>query len=89
MLSEQLLSILACPETRQPLLLLSEEKLKLVNKHIQDHKLANKKGERIKQPLQAGLIREDQKVVYPILDEIPILLIEEGIELSGANQPSA
>ena len=32
-------------------------------------------------PLEAGLVRQDQKIVYPVRDGIPVLLIDEGIEL--------
>ena len=43
----------------------------------------NKGGKKVEEPLVAGLVREDKKVVYPIRDGIPVLLIDEGIEVAG------
>jgi uncharacterized protein len=31
--------------------------------------------------LDGGLIRSDRKILYPIRDHIPVMLIEEGIPL--------
>jgi uncharacterized protein YbaR (Trm112 family) len=31
--------------------------------------------------LEAGLVRADGKVLYPIRDGIPVMLVEEGIAL--------
>ena len=33
-------------------------------------------------PIEAGLIREDDAYLYPVRDEIPVMLIGEAIELS-------
>ena len=34
-----------------------------------------------REPPSAGLVREDGKILYPIADGIPVMLIEESIEL--------
>ena len=39
-------------------------------------------GEAVDRPLEAGLVREDGQVIYPVRDTIPVLLIDEGIGLS-------
>ncbi|MEJ2535245.1 MAG: hypothetical protein P8008_07220, partial [Gammaproteobacteria bacterium] len=36
-------------------------------------------GEPVTAPLQEALITEDGKVIYPVEDEIPVLLEEQGI----------
>ena len=36
-------------------------------------------GEKVTEPLQEGLVTEDGKVIYPVQDDIPILLEEKGI----------
>ena len=36
-------------------------------------------GAAVTEALEAGLVREDRKVVYPIRDSIPVLLIDEGL----------
>ena len=35
------------------------------------------------EPLDGGLIRADRKMLYPIREDIPVMLIEEGIPLEG------
>jgi uncharacterized protein YbaR (Trm112 family) len=36
----------------------------------------------VKQALAGGLVRQDGKIVYPVRDDIPVLLVDEGIALS-------
>jgi uncharacterized protein YbaR (Trm112 family) len=33
------------------------------------------------EPIEAGLVREDAQYLYPVRDDIPVMLIGEGIEL--------
>jgi len=40
-------------------------------------------SERVKDPLDGGLLRSDKQVAYPIREMIPIMLIEEGIPTAG------
>jgi len=84
MIAKELLEILACPETRQPLRLAGEKELTAVNARIRAGGLRNRGSEEVTEPLEAGLVREDGKVLYPVLEDIPILLVEEGIELEGS-----
>lgn len=79
----ELLAILCCPETKQPLALLGEGEVSRLNEQIQQGKLRNQTGSTIQDVLQGGLIRTDRRRVYPIRDNIPILLIEEGISIEG------
>lgn len=79
----ELLAILCCPETKQPLALLDEGEVSRLNEQIQQGKLRNQSGSTIQDMLQGGLIRSDRRRVYPIRDNIPILLIEEGISVEG------
>ena len=82
MIDEKLLAILRCPESRQPLQLADSEVISKLNVEIEKQALKYRTGIIIKEPLQAGLIREDGHILYAIRDDIPVLLIEEGIELS-------
>lgn len=76
-----LLELLVCPETQRPLTIADDELITQLNLRITLNQVRNKKGETIKTPLDGGLLREDGKVLYPIRDDIPDLLIEEGIPL--------
>jgi uncharacterized protein len=35
----------------------------------------------VTEPLDGGLVRADQKILYPIRENIPVMLIDEGIPL--------
>ncbi|MEM7306146.1 MAG: Trm112 family protein [Planctomycetota bacterium] len=83
MIDKELLDILACPETHQPLALADEALLERVNARIAAGGAKNVGGADVTEALAAGLVREDGKVVYPIRDEIPVLLIDEGLSTDG------
>ena len=79
MIDKDLLEILACPDTHQPLAEADAALLERVNKAVAAGKLVNVGGAKVEQPLEGGLVREDGKIVYAIRDGIPVLLIDEGI----------
>ena len=79
--SADLIEILACPETKQPVRLATAEQLEKVNAAIREGTLRNRGGEPVAKELSEALVREDGKVLYPVDDGIPIMLIEESIEL--------
>ncbi|MBK7876447.1 MAG: hypothetical protein IPJ77_11955 [Planctomycetes bacterium] len=80
-IDKDLLSILICPESHQPLAEASAELLERVNERIQKGGLKNQGGAAVDAKLDAALVRADQKRVYPIRDGIPLLLVDEGLAL--------
>lgn len=78
-----LLEILACPDTHQPLRLATSEELERVNGLVASGGCKNVGGAAVDESLEQGLVREDGAVLYPIRDRIPVLLVEEGIRLDG------
>lgn len=68
MIPADLLKILRCPETRQTLELASAELLARVNAGRAE-------------TIAAGLVRADGKLLYPIRENIPVLLVEEAISV--------
>lgn len=79
MIDKELLKILACPQTHQPLAEASEDLLAKVNAAIEAGGVKNVGGEAVSEALPGGLVREDGSIIYPIRDKIPVLLIDEGI----------
>jgi len=80
-IDKDLLSILACPETHQPLREADDADLEAVNARIAAGGVTNVGGKPVADALQGGLVREDGQRIYPIKDGIPVLLIDEGIDL--------
>jgi len=79
--SEELLEILVCPETHQPVKPAAQAVLDALNARIRSGELRNRGGEPVEKELHEGLLREDGKVLYPVDEDIPVMLIDESIEL--------
>jgi uncharacterized protein YbaR (Trm112 family) len=75
----ELLEILRCPETHQRLAVAPPDLIAKLNARIGAGQLTNRVGKTITESIDGGLIREDQRVVYPIRGELPILLIAEAL----------
>ncbi len=82
-LDPDLLDILVCPESRQPVALASADVLARVNAAIDSGDAVNRGGDTVTGRVAEGLLREDRQVLYPIRDGIPIMLIDESIEVTG------
>jgi len=75
----KLLEILCCPVSKTALTRLPAGRLKKLNEAVTAGQVEYVRGEKVEQPLREALITEDSKVIYPVVDEIPILLEERGI----------
>lgn len=81
MVDPELLDILVCPETKQPVRLADAELLDRLNAAIRAGTVRTRGGEPVTEPLDEGLVRGDGAVVYPVRDEIPVMLIDEALSL--------
>jgi uncharacterized protein YbaR (Trm112 family) len=81
MIDRELLDILVCPETKEPVRLAEADLVERVNRSVSGGSLRNRGGENVTQPIDGGLVREDGKLLYPIREDIPIMLIDEAILL--------
>lgn len=75
----KLLEILCCPVSKTPLTRLSAGRLKKLNQAISAGDVQYVNGDVVQEALREALITEDARVVYPVSDNIPILLEEKGI----------
>ena len=82
MLDPDLLKIMCCPETHQPIALAEPSLIEKLNQLIAAGQLQNRAGQPIKEKIDGGLVREDQKFLYPIRANIPVMLIDEAIPLT-------
>ena len=83
MVDAQLLEILCCPETKQDLVLAAPGMIDELNRRMEAGSLKNRGGETVKEKMDAGLLRADKKFLYPIREDIPIMLIDEAIPVEG------
>ena len=81
MLKPDLLEILCCPETHATLSPASAEMVADINRKIAAGELKNRAGEIVKEPIEGGLVRADGKVLYLVRNDIPVMLIDQGVTL--------
>ncbi len=75
----KLLEFLCCPQSKTPLTRLSSARLEKLNTAIRAGEVQTVRGKVVEQVLKEALITEDSKVIYPVINNIPILLEEKGI----------
>lgn len=80
-IDNDLLAILCCPETKQPVRLAEPELVTKLNEAVRKGTLKTTGKHPVTEELEGGLLRSDAKIVYPIREDIPVMLIEEGIPL--------
>jgi uncharacterized protein len=82
MIPAELLDILCCPETHQGLRVAERGQIENLNAQVKAGTLRNRAGQIITELLDSGLVRNDGKVLYPVRQDIPVMLVEEGLLLS-------
>jgi uncharacterized protein YbaR (Trm112 family) len=80
-LDKELLAILCCPDTKQPVALADDALVQKINDAIDRGALKNKAQKSVTEKLDGGLVRADRKILYPVREDIPVMLIDEGIPL--------
>ncbi len=80
-MDKYLLTILQCPISKKGLNILKKDQLAKINSAIESGALMNHGGILVVEQLDAALITDDGKRIYPVIDDIPVLLEEESISL--------
>jgi uncharacterized protein YbaR (Trm112 family) len=81
-MNPELLKILCCPETKLSLTEMNSGELEVLNEKINQGLLKNVGGEQVEDLIEGALLRSDKKIAYLIRQEIPVMLVNEGIVLS-------
>ena len=78
-MDKRLLSIICCPVTHKGLSLVRPDQLKRINRAIDAGELVNRDGVRLSGKLSEALITDDGKTMYPVNEDIPVLLEGESV----------
>ncbi len=81
MIDPQLLAILVCPETHTPLRVADASLLARLNERVTEGTLTTRLGEPVQRPIAGGLVRQDGTLLFPIVDDIAVMLLDEAIPL--------
>ena len=78
-MEKRLLNILRCPITHKGLSLAGRETLARLNAAIDEGRVSNHDGTALAEPLTEALVTDDDKLLYPVVGGIPVLLEGESI----------
>ena len=81
-LDKDLLAILCCPDTKQSVVLADDSLIQKLNAAIGRGELKNKAKKNVTERLDGGLIRTDNKILYPVREDIPVMPIGLAPEIS-------
>lgn len=84
MIHPLLLEKLRCPENLTRVTLAGAPLIEKLNTLIAAGTLKNRAGADVAETLDGGLVREDGAYLYPIRNDIPVMLIDEAIPLDQA-----
>ena len=82
MIDPLLLPLLCCPLSRQPLAFAPPELLARLEAQRAAGTLRNRAGRLLAERIEAGLVRADGAVFFPVCAGIPLLVAEESVALS-------
>ncbi len=85
-MNEKLLTILRCPENHSEVRPADEALVATLNAAIRAGRLRNQAGHALTKPIDGGLVRATGDLLYPIVDQIPVMLQDEAIPLDQVQE---
>lgn len=82
MFNAELLEVLCCPGTHQGLQVADPAMITRLNELIAQNALQNSARQPVTEKIDDGLVRADRKVLYPIRQGVPVMLVGGAIPLS-------
>jgi uncharacterized protein YbaR (Trm112 family) len=81
MVAEELLALLRCPETQQPLTIAADGIVAQLEAERVAGRLRDCTGRLVGESMEGGLVRADGTRLFPIRRGIPILMTSEAVDL--------
>lgn len=82
MIDRELLEVLVCPETGKSLVEADPEVVRRLNDLAERGTLRDRSGRPVSRKMRSGLVPSGGgKYLYPVIEDIPVLLIDESIPL--------
>jgi uncharacterized protein YbaR (Trm112 family) len=81
-IEKRLLEIIRCPQDHSELVGAEPKLVERINQGISAGTVVNAAGNRLEKRIDGGLVRSAGDLLYPIVDDIPVMLPDEAIELS-------
>jgi uncharacterized protein YbaR (Trm112 family) len=82
----QMLAILRCPVDQSKLCEAEAGLVARLNAAIRAKRLRNHAGQVVEYSIEGGLVRAAGDLLYPIVDQIPVMLHDEAIPLDQLNE---
>ena len=86
-IADPLLDILCCPVSHQPLRPLEKSRLKKLAERIAADEVQYVDHSPVTEKPREALITRDDKVIYLVIDDIPVLLPDRGIGTAQFTDP--
>lgn len=83
-ISADLIEILACPETKRPVHLADGAIIRRLGERAAAGTLRTVGGAVVADPPAEGLLTEDGRRLYPIRNDIPVMLVDQAIVVDEA-----
>lgn len=82
-MNRQLLDLLVCPKSKKKLELARPQIIDAVNTQIKAKKCRDINGNTIEALLEEALFQPEERLLYPVKDEIPVLIYEQAIDTTN------
>lgn len=77
-----LLSMLRCPSSGQPLQIANSELIAALNQSIKNGSARDRLEQKVTEPIEDGLVTSEGDWLYPVRSGIPTLVTEEAIQIN-------
>jgi uncharacterized protein YbaR (Trm112 family) len=80
--SDDFLKLVLCPVEQSPLSRADSDLLDRLNQAIGDQRIQDRVGQPVTEPVAFGLVNASRQLLYPVVDDIPNLIVDDAIPLS-------